>query len=45
MIDEQTFYSAGMEIMSRAAIDTDEQPVQFTRVKPGETLIREEAAE
>ena len=26
-------------------IDTDELPVQFTRVKPGETLIREEAAE
>jgi len=31
--------------LSGGVIDSDELPVQFTRVKPGETLIREEAAE
>ena len=31
--------------LSGGIIDSDELPVQFTRVKPGETLIREEAAE
>ena len=31
--------------LSGGVIDTGELPVQFTRVKPGETLIREEAAE
>ncbi|MEL0110968.1 MAG: hypothetical protein VW835_04475, partial [Rickettsiales bacterium] len=31
--------------LNGGAIETGEQPVQFTRVKPGETLIREAAAE